>query len=208
MVSAKRKHRSASSSRRATIQENQNESATLGPEPGMESPVSDVLPPDIIRSEVNFLALPFFALSRRDTHGRMKTEYHATVQRGGDRVEVSWKVLAHQEYGYPGPFDREVHKAVEHLVSEMRPPLENPILLGSLYNIAKLMGLQFSGRASQDIKKAIQRIKVTVHWNPKEPSTRKAVPGGPQTHLTYTIVWCFSGRLCLTGPPLIPITFS
>ena len=162
MVSAKRKHRSASSSRRATIQENQNESATLGPEPGMEFPVSDVLPPDIIRSEVNFLALPFFALSRRDTHGRMKTEYHATVQRGGDRVEVSWKVLAHQEYGYPGPFDREVHKAIEHLVSEMRPPLENPILLGSLYNIAKLMGLQFSGRASQDIKKAIQRIKVTV----------------------------------------------
>ena len=59
------------------------------------------------------------------------------------------------------PFDREVHKAIEHMVSEMRPPLENPIRLGSLYNIAKLMGVKFSGRASQDIKKAIQRIIMT-----------------------------------------------
>ena len=47
------------------------------------------------------------------------------------------------------------------MVSEMRPPLENPIRLGSLYNIAKLMGVKFSGRASQDIKKAIQRIIMT-----------------------------------------------
>ena len=71
-------------------------------------------------------------------------------------------MLAHQEYGYPGPFDREVHKALEHLLSEMRPPLVNPIPLGSLYNIAKLMGLKDSGRTYQDIRQAIKRIISTV----------------------------------------------
>ena len=91
-----------------------------------------------------------------------KTEYHATLRTGEERLEISWKVLAHQEYGYPGPFDREVHKALEHLLSEMRPPLVNPIPLGSLYNIAKLMGLKDSGRTYQDIRQAIKRIISTV----------------------------------------------
>jgi hypothetical protein len=161
MTLTKKKRGSSGAPRRVMLPDDQNDSAALGPGSDAELPATDVLPPDIIRSEVNFLALPFFALSRRDTHGRMKTEYHTTVQRGDERLEVSWKVLAHQEYGYPGPFDREVHKAIEHMVSEMRPPLENPIRLGSLYNIAKLMGVKFSGRASQDIKKAIQRIIMT-----------------------------------------------
>ena len=138
------------------------ESATLVLDSTTEFPSTDDLPPDIIRSEVNFLVLPFFALSRRDTHGRMKTEYHATLRTGEERLEISWKVLAHQEYGYPGPFDREVHKAIEHLLSEMRPPLVNPIPLGSLYNIAKLMGLKDSGRTYQDIRQAIKRIISTV----------------------------------------------
>ena len=41
------------------------------------------LPQEFIRSEVNFLVLPFFALSRRDAHQRLQTEYRATVKRGG-----------------------------------------------------------------------------------------------------------------------------
>ena len=123
MTLTKKKRGSSGAPRRVMLPDDQNDSAALGPGSDAELPATDVLPPDIIRSEVNFLALPFFALSRRDTHGRMKTEYHTTVQRGDERLEVSWKVLAHQEYGYPGPFDREVHKAIEHMVSEMRPPL-------------------------------------------------------------------------------------
>jgi hypothetical protein len=73
---------------------------------------------EVIRSEVNFLVLPFFALSRRDVTGRTKTEYHATVKRGNERLEASWKVSANPEYGYPGPFDRRVHRAIEQIISE------------------------------------------------------------------------------------------
>ena len=161
MAPAKKRDR-GSSQLDKSAEDSQVGLATVIPDSDTAFPTTDVLPPDVIRSEVNLLVLPFFALSRRDTHGRKEIEYHATVPRGDERLEVSWKVLAHQAYGYPGPFDREVHKAIEHLLSQLRPPLENPIALGSLYNIAKLMGLEDSGRTYKDIKKAMERILSTV----------------------------------------------
>ena len=161
MAPAKKRDR-GSSQLDKSAEDSQVGLATVIPDSDTAFPTTDALPPDVIRSEVNLLVLPFFALSRRDTHGRKEIEYHATVPRGDERLEVSWKVLAHQAYGYPGPFDREVHKAIEHLLSQLRPPLENPIALGSLYNIAKLMGLEDSGRTYKDIKKAMERILSTV----------------------------------------------
>ena len=161
MAPAKKRDR-GSSQLDKSAEDSQVGLATVIPDSDTAFPTTDVLPSDVIRSEVNLLVLPFFALSRRDTHGRKEIEYHATVPRGDERLEVSWKVLAHQAYGYPGPFDREVHKAIEHLLSQLRPPLENPIALGSLYNIAKLMGLEDSGRTYKDIKNAMERILSTV----------------------------------------------
>jgi plasmid replication initiation protein len=122
---------------------------------------TDLLPQGTIRSEVNFLALPFFALSRKDAQKRMTTEYHTTVNRGDQKLDVSWIVSANPRYGYPRPFDRQVHKAIEQIISELRLPVENPIPLGSLYHIAQLLGLRDSGQVYRDIKAAIQRIVTT-----------------------------------------------
>lgn len=66
---------------------------------------------DIVRSEVNFLVLPFFALWDKDVKRRTKTEYKAVIKRGRQKLEVSWIVLSQPEFGYPGPFDKKVHKA-------------------------------------------------------------------------------------------------
>lgn len=122
----------------------------------------EALPPDIIRSEVNFLVLPFFALSRRDAHQRLKTEYSTVVKRGEEKLEISWRVLAHQEYGYPRPFDGKVHKAIEQIISGLSTPAQNPIPLGSLYNLAKILGLRDSGRVYCDIKASLQRVVTTA----------------------------------------------
>jgi hypothetical protein len=116
----------------------------------------------IIRSEVNFLTLPFFSLSRTDAQRRMKSEYHAIEKRGDKKLEVYWKVAAHQDYGYPGVFDRKVHKAIEQIISNLQKPIKNPIPLGSLYNIAQLLNLKKSGRFYSNIKAAIQRIVATT----------------------------------------------
>ena len=73
-----------------------------------EPETTELLPQAIIRSEVNFLVLPFFALSGREAHGKTETQYSAIVSRGDQRVEISWSVSANTKYGYPGPFDRKV----------------------------------------------------------------------------------------------------
>ena len=122
----------------------------------------EVFANEVIRSEVNFLVLPFFSLSRRDATQRSKTEYHTTVKRGDATLDVYWGVHGHPRYGYPRPFDSQVHKAIEQIISQLQPPIENPVPLGSLYHIARLMGLRDSGRVYQDIKAAIQRTVATV----------------------------------------------
>jgi hypothetical protein len=122
----------------------------------------------IIRSEVNFLAYPFFALSRKDAARRSKTEYHTTIERGDEKLDVSWKVSANPEYGYPSPFDRKVHRAIEQIISNLKRPIKNPIPLGSLRNLAKLMevGLSrkgtLSGRTYKEIEDSLTRIVATT----------------------------------------------
>jgi replication initiator protein A len=122
----------------------------------------------VIRSEVNFLAYPFFALSRKDAAHRSKTEYHTTIERGDEKLDVSWKVSANPEYGYPSPFDRKVHRAIEQIISNLKRPIKNPIPLGSFRNLAKLMdvGLSkkgtLSGRTYKEIEDSLTRIVATT----------------------------------------------
>jgi hypothetical protein len=129
---------------------------------------TDLLPQESIRSEVNFLTLPFFALSDADVRRRTETEYKDVVQRDGQKLEIQWNVAAHQKYGYPSPFDRKVHRAIEHIISGMKPPIQNPIPLGSLASLAKLIGLRVSKRGAapgwfyDQIQEAILRIRHTA----------------------------------------------
>ncbi len=118
--------------------------------------------PEVIRSEVNFLVLPFFALWDKDVRSRTKSEYITIVKRGTQKLEVLWRVTSDPEYGYPGPFDREVHKAIEQIISEFPIPIRNPIPIGSLYNLCKRMGISsFGGSQYRKIKDALERITTT-----------------------------------------------
>jgi plasmid replication initiation protein len=153
MVSAKKKTKSAAAQRANSTRTKQV--VVLGTEN------TDLLPQGAIRSEVNFLIYPFFALSRTDAQKRMKAEYSATITRGDEKLDVYWKVSANPEYGYPGPFDRKVHKAIEQIISNLEKPIKNPIPLGSFYSIAQLLNLKKSGRFYSNIKAAIQRIVTT-----------------------------------------------
>jgi hypothetical protein len=125
---------------------------------------ADLLPQESIRSEVNFLLYPFFALSRKDAQKRMTTEY--TDERGDKKF--SWIVSANPRYGYPRPFDQQVFKAIEHIISQMKPPIQNPIRIGSLLNLAKLMGLRLSkngklsGKTYKEIQDSLTRIFETT----------------------------------------------
>lgn len=122
--------------------------------------------PKIINSEVNLLVFPFFALNRKNLNKKLETEYRDIVKRGDQKIEIAWNVSANPKYGYPGPFDREVHKAVEQIISEIlkeKGEIKNPIPLGSLYNICNRIGInKTAGENYRMIKKALERIKTTT----------------------------------------------
>jgi hypothetical protein len=127
------------------------------------SVVKEELTPEVVRSEVNFLVLPFFALWDKDVKRRTKTEYKAIIKRGNQRLEVSWIVSSNSEFGYPAPFDKKVYKAIEEIISKLHRPIQNPIPLGSFYNLCKKMGFnKYGGSQYRKIKKALQRIIATT----------------------------------------------
>lgn len=124
----------------------------------------DVLLPEMIKSEVNFLVFPFFALSRKGLKNKTKTEYQEVIKRGDEKVEITWRVTANAEFGYPGPLDREVHKAVEQIISEtlqQHGQVDNPVALGSLYNLCKRMGVKRGKAIYEQIRASLKRIRAT-----------------------------------------------
>ena len=136
---------------------------TTPEETNRTEPEDDLLPA-VIRSEVNFLQFPFFALSWRGLKEKTKTEYRVVTERNGEKAELLWRVTANAEYGYPNPFDRRVARAIDALISEIlqeKGYIENPIRF-SIYQIARLMGIPFeSGQLYQDIRDSLRRIVVT-----------------------------------------------
>ena len=116
-----------------------------------------------IKSEVNLLELPFFELFTKGLREKTEIEYRAIKNRENQIKEIVWNVSANSKYGYPGPFDREVHKAIEQIISEIlreKGKIENPISF-SLYDLCKRMGIKGGGNYQQ-IKKALERIQTTV----------------------------------------------
>ena len=129
-------------------------------------PDSELLPA-IIRSELNFLQFPFFALSWRGLKSRTRTEYRFVEERDGKRVDLLWLVLANAEYGHPNPFDYKVARAIEVVIDEAYVQngnqLPNPIQF-SIYRLARLIGLKSDSsiRVYKRIRESIERIKATV----------------------------------------------
>ena len=123
---------------------------------------NEITLPEIINSETNLLVLPFFALERKDK--RLKTEYKEIDKRGDQRKEATWSVSANPEYGYPGPFDREVHKAIEQIVTEIIKRdgvIKNPIQF-SIYDLCNRMEITSSGGKNyRRVKKTLEKVQMT-----------------------------------------------
>jgi len=126
----------------------------------------ELILPKVINSEVNLLVFPFFALSTKGLKKKLETEYRDMVKRGSQKIEILWNVSANPKYGYPGFFDRNVHKVIEQIITQTlrkKGKVKNPIILGSLYNLCKRMGINnYGGSEYKEIKRALERIKATT----------------------------------------------
>src|SRR5665648_245385 len=118
--------------------------------------------PKIINTEVNLLIFPFFILERKSK--KLETEYKDIVKRGNKKIEIIWNVSANTKYGYPGLFDREVHKVIEQIISEMLKKdgeIKNPISF-SIYDLCNRMEITTSGGKNyRKVKEALERIRMT-----------------------------------------------
>jgi len=118
--------------------------------------------PKIINSEVNLLVFPFFVLERKNK--KLETEYKDIVKRGNQKIEIIWNVSANPKYGYPGLFDREVHKTIEQIITEILKKdniIKNPIRF-SVYDLCKRMLISTSGGKNyRKVKEALERIRMT-----------------------------------------------
>ena len=125
--------------------------------------------PTVVRSEINFLNLPFFALTKRGLKEKTKTEYLYVQERNGKKVELLWRVIPSTEYGHPTPFDRKVARAIDVVTDEMFVrngyQLKNPIQF-SIYHLVELIGFsprkRRSGWLYEDIRYSLKRIVATT----------------------------------------------
>ena len=131
----------------------------------------------LIRKEINFLQYPYFAVHTKGLKKKHRVEFRQVFpacrghsgrpacrsgrEDNGRKLKACWTVIAHPDYGYPGPFDRRVNMTVEYIASQMPLPIANPIRLGSWYEFCRLMGVEPDQWHYNEVKKAIQRMIMT-----------------------------------------------
>ena len=117
-----------------------------------------------INSEVNLLLFPFFALTKKSNKKMTKVEYKDITERNNKKIEILWQVSSNSEYGYPGIFDRQVHKTIEQILTEIIKKdgvIENPISF-SIYNLCERMNINTSGGAIYSmVRESLERIRMT-----------------------------------------------
>jgi hypothetical protein len=120
-------------------------------------------PPDTIRSEVNFLVYPIFRLGRKKENDDGSIEFKTVVERGDQKLEISWGVYPHPKFGIPGSFDKRLFDAIQEIIETLPRPIQNPIPIGSLYSLCKRMGIDpHSGDNFNLIRDALKRLTSIV----------------------------------------------
>ena len=117
-----------------------------------------------IKSEVNLLKFPIFALSRQGAKKPSKIEYGDSITRGDERIDFFWRVSANVQYGFPGTFDKKVFKAIEQIINQNgwsdTKPIQNPVVF-SIYQICKIIKIKDSGKNIKAIKESFKRLVLT-----------------------------------------------
>ena len=112
--------------------------------------------PRTLRTEFNFLKFPFFDLARDSKRPKIKIEEQVETKEG--TFHILWLVTRDIEGQFPGDFEKHLHRAIEQVINAMPKPITNPLRLGSLRYIARLMGINESGKNLAAIQRAFENI--------------------------------------------------
>ena len=132
--------------------------------------------PKTLRAEFNFLKFPFFDLARDSSREKIKIEELVETNEG--KFQILWQVTRDIESHFPGDFEKRLHRAIEQIINATQKPIPNPLRLGSLRYIARLMGINESGKNLSDIQRAFNNVVATTikangTYQLKEAKSRK-----------------------------------
>ena len=102
--------------------------------------------------DVNFLRLPFTFLDKAKKGTSAEIDIPLNTKYGKGR----WKVSPNVSLGAAGPFEDAVFMAISKMISEMKKPIHNPINIGSLTMLCKIMGVSKS--MIPDVKESLRRL--------------------------------------------------
>ncbi|MEZ4568616.1 MAG: hypothetical protein R2860_17185, partial [Desulfobacterales bacterium] len=114
-----------------------------------------------IKSEVNFLILPYFSLDK-DADVNRRLEFNEIAQRGDEMFEIFWTVIPHSEFGLPRDFERRLQRAIEHSLTCMPRPISNPVPLPGIRELSRLMGVTCNGRFAEKVKNGLTTMMMTA----------------------------------------------
>lgn len=117
--------------------------------------ISDDFSESIIWHEFNLFRMPLFFISKKD----VGTDKILSIKLKSDHGEGYWKVSPNVELGAGGPFEDELLVALNKIFTERPKPLTNPIEIGPLSGIARIMNYNgIGGITTNRIKLGIKRI--------------------------------------------------
>lgn len=120
--------------------------------------------PQFIRTEVNFLRFPLFALHTKGLRTLDGIECHGRLSRAGQTHEYSLRISRNTASLYPGPLARKLHFALLSLAGERGWPLANPITW-SWRDLCRRMDIAYGGGTTvRQLKEAIRSTHgIVIH---------------------------------------------
>jgi len=121
---------------------------------------------ELIRSEVNLIKYPFYTLD----HDRFKRIKYEEVEIRGEKTIIKiWEVAPEIKLGLPTPFDAKVLRIIEMFIyrnrNKNKGKIINPLNIGSIYQICKILGIKNDRRNRKFVKESIERLAYTSFIN-------------------------------------------
>lgn len=132
--------------------------AGVSEEPRLFDPDGPLIP-----VEINLEELPLFLFQARGRTAQRILESRDTILLdSGERLEKYFKVTGSEEFGLPGPSDRDVYLAVIRLMQRSGGMPPDGRVGFSLYEILNVLGITDGANNYANIRRSIDRIGATL----------------------------------------------
>jgi len=119
----------------------------------------------LVRPEMHMFLRPYFLLDKH-ANKAVGFDIREIVAVNGKKIERRWCVKPDDEYGMPGPIERDVLLAIYEIAYEdyisKGIPVPELMRIGSLRNFIHRLGMSYCGKTASKVKLALKRLVHTT----------------------------------------------